>query len=175
MSWPSAPRIVAALGLSLALAGCFRPLYGPTASGAPLQEVLGSIEVASAGVPQGQERLAHYLRSELIFDLDGSGQTREKLYRLTLDAAESVQTTTVDTLTGRADAAILNATVKYALLSKDGTRILTSGTARGTATYYRDQQRFASVRAARDAEIRVAKLISEDLKQRLAAYFATKP
>lgn len=175
MSWPRLTRLTAALGLALCLGGCFRPLYGPTASGVPLQDALGSIEIAAVSTPQGQERLGHYLRSELVFGLDGSGQDRDKLYRLTLDAADSVQTTTVDTLTGRADAAILNATVKYALLSKDGARILTAGTARGTATYYRDQQRFASVRAARDAEIRVAKLVAEDLKQRLAAFFATRP
>ena len=172
MWWHRPVRIALALALALPVAGCFRPLYGPTASGVPLTEALGAIEVTPVSAPQGQERLAHYLRSELIFDLDGSGQTRDKRYRLTLDAAESVQTTTIDTLSGRSDAAILNATVKYALLTRDG-GTLTAGIARGTATYYRDQQRFASVRAARDAEIRVARLIAEDLKQRLAAYFAT--
>ncbi len=36
---------IASVGLSLALAGCLRPLYGPTASGAPLQDVLASIEI----------------------------------------------------------------------------------------------------------------------------------
>lgn len=175
MSWLKPPQLAASLLLGVTLTGCLRPLYGPTASGVPLQDTLSSIEVAAVNTPQGQERLGHYLRSELIFDLDGSGRTRDKRYRLTLDAADSVQTTTVDTLTGRADAAILNATVKYSLLSKEGDRVLTAGTARGTATYYRDQQRFASVRAARDAEIRVAKLVAEDLKQRLAAFFATAP
>ena len=161
--------------LAVGLGSCFRPLYGPTASGVPLADTLAAIDVQPVSVRPGQERLAHYLRSELVFDLDGSGQPQPKSYRLALDAAESVQVTTVDTATGGADAAILNATVKYALTSVDGSRTVTSGTARATATYYRDQQRFASVRAARDAEIRVAKLLSDDIKQRLAARFATAP
>lgn len=173
MSWArraSAPLLLLA---AVGLAGCLRPLYGPTASGQPLQAVLASIDVLPVAVAPGQERLANAVRSELVFDLDGSGRPSPKRFRLSLDAAEAVQVTTVDVTTGQADAAILNATVKYNLTSLDGGPAITSGTARGTATYYRDQQRFASVRAARDAEIRVAKLMSDDIKQRLAAYFAT--
>lgn len=172
MSW----RRRAAAGLCvLTLAGCgFRPLYGRTTSGVPLADVLASIDVLPITAPVGQERLAHSVRSELIYELDGSGQPRPKRYKLTLETAESVQVTTVDTTTGRADAAVLNATVKYTLAPFDGAPALTSGTARGTATYYRDQQRFASVRAARDAEIRLSKQLADEIKQRLAALFATR-
>lgn len=172
MSWP---RLVAATLLSLAAAGCIRPVYGPTASGVSVRDSLAAIEVAPVSTALNQERLGHQLRSELVFALDGSGEPSPKRFKLDLEAAESVQVTTVDVVTGRADAAILNVTVTYALKSSDGTRELTKGTARGTATYYRDQQRFASIRAARDAEVRVAKLVTEDLKQRLAAIFATMP
>lgn len=156
----------------LALAGCFRPLYGPTASGVPLQQVLASIEVEKVATPAGQERIGHYLRSELIFDLDGSGTPSPKTYRLSLDTAETIQPVSVDATTGRADAAMLNGSVKFALIGPDGKTVL-NGTARANATYFRDQQRFAAVRAARDADIRVAKLLADDIKQRIAAHFAT--
>lgn len=175
MSWREAIKVLGAAGLALALAGCLRPLHGPTASGVPVQDRLAAIEVATVATSRGQERLGHNLRIEIIFKLDGSGEPRPKDYKLVMEAAEAVQVTTVDTQTGQADAAILNATVKYTLTSLDGTRALTTGTARGTATYYRDQQRFASVRAARDAEIRVSKLIAEDIAQRLSAIFAALP
>lgn len=160
---------------ALVLGGCLRPLYGPTASGVPLQEALASVAVADVATAPGQERLGHYIRSELIFDLDGSGKPRPKRYRLNLDASESVQVTTTDTVTGRADAALLNVAVKYVLVSNDGGRAIGSGIARASATYFRDPQRFASVRAARDAEIRASKLVADDIKQRLAALFATAP
>lgn len=164
-----------ALGLSLPLGACFRPLYGPTASGVRVQDSLAAIDVATINTVRGQERLGHYLRSELIFDLDGSGRTAQKRYRLSIDAAQSVQITTTDTITGRADAAMLNVTARYRLTSLDGKTELTAGTARTTATYFRDPQRFASLRAARDAEIRASKQVSDDIKQRLAALFATSP
>ena len=160
---------------SLALAGCFRPLYGPTASGASLRDLLAAIEVDKVASPDGQERLGHYVRSELVYDLDGSGIPSQKRYKLSLETAENIQPISVDSVTGRADAALLNGTVKFTLTGLDGRTIVYAGTARANATYYRDQQRFASVRAARDADIRVAKLIAEDIKQRLAAHLSTTP
>lgn len=179
MSWLSLrSRASAMLALSasaMMLGGCLRPLYGPTASGVPLQQVLAQIDVAPVVTSPGQERLGHYVRSEIIFGLDGSGTVSEKRYRLDLNAAESVQVTTTDTVTGRADAALLNVSVRYTLATLDGTRILGAGVARANATYFRDPQRFASVRAARDAEIRAAKLAADDIKQRIAALVATSP
>jgi LPS-assembly lipoprotein len=167
-----AARVTLAIAVSLALGGCFRPLYGPTASGERLQDVLASIEVEKVVTPNGQERIGHYLRSELIFDLDGSGMPQPKRYRLALDVAESIQPISVDTRSGRADAALLNGTAKFALTDREGRTVL-AGLARANATYSRDQQRFAAVRAARDADIRVAKLLADDIKQRIAAHLAT--
>ncbi|MBM0207052.1 hypothetical protein JNW90_31690 [Micromonospora sp. STR1s_5] len=146
-----AARISLALAASLALAGCFRPLYGPTASGEKLQDVLAAIEVEKVVSPAGQERIGHYLRSELIFDLDGSGTPHPKRYKLTLDTAETIQPVSVDTASGRADAALLNGAVKFDLKNAAGKSVF-AGIARANATYQRDQQRFASVRAARDAD-----------------------
>lgn len=175
MSAPRTRRVALAAAMTLALGACFRPLYGPTASGVRVQDSLAAIEVANIETQRGQERLAHFLRSELVFDLDGSGRTSQKRYKLTIMAAESVQITTTDTITGRADAAMLNVTARYRLTSLDGKTEMTSGVARTTATYSRDPQRFASLRAARDAEIRATKQLSDDIKQRLAAMFATSP
>ncbi len=166
-------RGLVGLLLLLGPTACFRPLYGPTASGAPLQDVLGAIDIQMPEGPDSQQRLGHFLRSELVFDLDGSGQPKPKLYKLALSTSESVQGTTIEIVSGRANTAILNGSAAYKLTNLDGTKTLLTGTSRSSATYYRDEQRFASVRAARDAEIRVARAIAEDIKQRLAAFFAT--
>jgi LPS-assembly lipoprotein len=168
-------RVAACGVLVLASGGCFRPLYGAGPNGSSVRDALASIEVEKAASPIGQERLGYYVRSELAFDLDGSGEPSAKRYKLRLDTAESIQPTSIDTISGRADTATLNGTVKYSLVSRDGTTVVTSGTARATATYNRDQQRFASVRAARDADIRIARVIADDIKQRLAAHFASAP
>lgn len=175
MSARQVRKVALAGGMALMLGACFRPLYGPTASGVRVQDSLAAIEIANVETQKGQERLAHFLRSELVFDLDGSGKTAQKRYKLTILAAESVQITTTDTITGRADAAMLNVTARYRLTSLDGKTEVTSGLVRTTATYFRDPQRFASLRAARDAQIRATKQISDDIKQRIAAIFATSP
>jgi LPS-assembly lipoprotein len=158
--------------MALGLSACFRPLNGPTASGALMPDVLAAIDVKPITVPAGQERLTHFLRSELVFDLDGSGQPRPKRYTLQVGAAERVATPIVDTVTGRAQAATLIADATYTLTAADG-RVITSGKATASASYDRFPQRFANVRAARDAEMRAAKLLSEQIKTRLAAALAS--
>ncbi|ACA15921.1 conserved hypothetical protein [Methylobacterium sp. 4-46] len=171
----TARRFALAGMVMLGLSGCFRPLYGPTASGAPLSAVLASIQVDPATTAQGQERLGHYLRSELVFDLDGAGQAPEKRYRLTLAVSETVQTPIVSSVTARAESATLYGSAAYKVVSLDGSRTLTEGTATGLASYDRSVQRFASLRAARDAEIRLAKLLADQIKTRVAAILATQP
>src|SRR4051794_37322011 len=153
-------RAAAVLALGLGLPACgFRPLYGPTASGVPMADALAAIDVAPVSVAgAGQERLGHYLRSELVFNLNGSGEPKPKRYRLTVTASQGVSTPLTDSTTGRADAATVNGTASYSLAVLDGGKVLTTGNAIGTTTYDRNPQRFAAVRAARDAEIRLGKL-----------------
>ncbi|RVU21156.1 LPS assembly lipoprotein LptE [Methylobacterium oryzihabitans] len=169
-----AARLALAGTLALSLSACFRPLYGPTPSGVPLAAMLASIQVDPAQTAAGQERLGHYLRSELVFDLDGAGQSAEKRYRLTLVASEQVQTPIVSSITGRAESATLIGTATYRVVTLDGSRILTEGVAQGSATYDRSVQRFASVRAAREAEIRLAKVLADQIKTRVSAILATQ-
>ncbi len=161
-------RLVVLAGLSLGLSACFRPLYGPTASGESLQTTLAAIDVPEVHWPDNQARLGHYLRSELVYALNGSGSDTPKRYVLSLTLTRSLSTPIVDTETGRASSATLNGSLVYKLANPDGTTILTQGTATSSASYDRFPQRFATVRAERDAEIRLAKLLAEEVKTRLA-------
>ena len=167
-----AGRLAVALGLALSLSACFRPLYGPTASGESMQAALASVQVDDVSTAQDQERLGHYLRSELIFGLDGSGQPSPKRYRLKMQGSETVTTPIVSSTTARAEAGTIIGTIKFSLENLDGTRVVTEGVATSTATYDRSVQRFASLRAARDAEIRLAKVLAEQIKTRIASVLA---
>lgn len=166
-------RLALVAGLALPLAACFRPLYGPTASGASLQTTLASIEVPEIDWPDAQARFGHYLRSELIYALNGSGSETPKRYTLRLSLTQTLRTPVVDAESGRANSAILGGTVKYTLISRDTGRVVADGAATDTASYDRYQQRFATVRAARDAEIRLARVLAEQVRTRLAASLAT--
>lgn len=152
----------------LGLSACLRPAYGPTPTGERLDRALAAIQVDAVTVPPGQERLSHYLRNELAFDLSGS-DGKPKRYVLSLAAQERVQAAIVDTATGRADSATIIGEASYTLTTIDGSRPVTTGKAVSSATYDRSPQRFATVRASRDAEIRLAKLLAEQIRIRLSA------
>ncbi|KAA2237839.1 LPS assembly lipoprotein LptE [Salinarimonas soli] len=164
--------LVALAGLGLA--GCFQPLYGPTASGAPLQTVLAAIDVEPVTVPVAQQRLSHYMRSELVFDLDGSGEPQPKRYKLAVSVTTSLQSPIVDTTFGRANASTLLGEATYTLTAISGGASVTTGKVVGSASYERSPQRFAVVRVQRDAEIRLAKLLSEQIRNQLALTLRAK-
>jgi len=164
--------------LTLGLSGCLRPLYGE-AAGRSLQASLASIEIAPiTGIAPApySERLGHYLRQELTFDLDGSGApvTAPKAYRLTIGVSTTNVAPTVDSGTGRADATTLSAIAVYALAPINGGVPVTQGRALASASYDRSPQRFAIVRASRDAEIRLARTLAEQIRTRLAATLAAR-
>jgi LPS-assembly lipoprotein len=158
-----------AIGLvALALGGCLRPLYGSAANGgAAVQDKLAAIDVKS--IP---ERIGHYLRNELVFDLDGSGHGPAKLYDLNVTVTEALDVTVTDYSTGRADSATLVATANYVLTEKGTNKEVFSGVAVARATYDRSAQRFNNLRAARNAQERAAKSLSKLIRNRLAAGFA---
>lgn len=173
LSWRSARRLGAAGLIALATSGCLRPLYGPTATGEPMKEALAAIEVAPVLSTQpNKERAGHYLRSELIFELDGSGEPSPKRYRLTTNYSDWLTAPLVDVVTGRASTAIYVANAGFALTTPEG-KLLATGVATVSASYDRTAQRFATVRAARDAEIRAAKELARQIRTRLAIALAS--
>ena len=161
-------RLAAAGGLFLGLTACFTPLYGPTASGAPMREVLAAVEVDPISTALDHEYMGHVLRNELAFELDGSGRPAPKRFRLAITLSQSVSTPVIDSATGRADSASLVGNASFTLKAADG-RVLTTGTATGSATYDRSAQRFADVRASRNAEERLGKLLADQIRTRIAA------
>ncbi|HEY8564894.1 MAG TPA: twin-arginine translocation signal domain-containing protein [Beijerinckiaceae bacterium] len=166
-------RLSLAGAAALPLGACLRPLYGPTASGKSLPAELAAIEIVRVKTKINQEYTGHALRQELMFQLDGSGTPSPKRYRLAIDLSQSVLTQIVNAATGRADSATIFADADYTLRTIDGDREIASGKASGSAVYDRSIQRFASVRAARDAETRVGKLLAEQIRTRLALALAT--
>ena len=163
-------RWVLAVGLALSLGGCnVEPLYGGPA-GAALQANLAAITIDP--IP---ERLGHYLGDELIYALNGTGSQVTPKYRLTITVAEHVQAPLVDTLSGQATAATVTVDANYKLASTAGGATITEGTAFTAASYDRTINRFADTRAARDAEIRDAKTLADQIRMRLAIALRALP
>jgi LPS-assembly lipoprotein len=157
-------RLALVLALPLLAAGCIHPLYGPTASGELLQTKLSGIVIDK--VP---DRFGHYLVQDLGFDLNGSGTEGAARYRLSLSTSETVQSSIVSTITGMATSATIIGTAHFTLTEIATSKEILSASTPATAAYTRNDQRFASVRAARDAEIRVAEQLAEQIRTRIAA------
>lgn len=170
---PLLPAVLT-LAIALSLGGCFRPLYGTTSTGASVWADLGAIEVAPMGAPVGQERMAHYLRNEVVFALGGGRPAGDKRYRLEMTVSERVETAIVDSTTGNAQSATLIGTANYTLRPFTGGDPIFTGKAVASASYDRTPQRFASLRAARDSEILVAKQLAEQMKTQISARMASR-
>jgi LPS-assembly lipoprotein len=163
------PRACAALLVAFALSGCIQPLYGPLSAGG---DVAGELQaIAIDPIPN---RLGHYLGDDLIFALNGTGSHVPPKYRLTVTVSESSQTPLLDTVTGYPTAASVVVNADYMLLPVQGGAPITKGHVTALASYDRTSQRFADIRAARDAEIRNAKTLADQISTLIASAIAAK-
>ena len=165
------PMAVAGMvaGLALCLSACeVRPLYGPTTMGVPLADELKAIEI-----PPIPDRIGHYVRNELIFAFNGTGsQTTPARYRLDVKLKEHVQSPIIDTVTGRATSATVFMDAEYKLTALATRKEVTSGTLMQIASYDRFSNRLSNVRAARDGEIRDAKTIADEIRNKISMELA---
>ena len=158
-------RFVFASPVLFALTGCFQPLYGGL-NGKLVDELQA---IAIDPIP---DRIGHYLGNELVFALNGTGSDVTTKYRLHVTLAEKVQTPLVDTFAGRASAATIYVEASYKLTLAGSSTIVDEGIATSLASYDRTAQRFANLRAARDAEIRDAKTLADQIRLSLSAALA---
>jgi LPS-assembly lipoprotein len=178
MSWRKSEmniiRVFAAGILAAVLGGCmFQPMYAQTpllGSGASLRDALRDVEVASI-----QGRIGNELRNDLIYELTGGeGNQVDAPFRLTLVANVSSFSPVIDTESGRPVAEMVSFDVTYKLHDVVRDRTVLTEQALARVSIDRSQQRFANVRAIRDAENRAAKVVAEQIRSRLASFFLTR-
>lgn len=158
------------MAAALALAGCFQPLYGPLSAGGG--DVAAELQaIAIEPIP---DRIGHYLGDDLVFALNGTGSHVPPKYRLFVALRETASTPLIDTVSGIASAATVNLNADFRLVPIAGGEPIVKGTALVIASYDRNDQRFANIRAARDAEIRDAKQLADQLRIRLSAALAAR-
>ena len=174
MSWSRSPRLVAMAALTavaMLVAGCestgIRPLYA--SRGGTLQAELQAIAVDP--IP---DRLGHYIGDALKTNLNGTGSTVVPKYHLIVLPKERVQTALIDTVSQRAQSGTVITEINYRLVPIGGGAPLASGTVTSAANYDRTEQRFANIRAARDAEIRDAHIVADQITQQISAKLAVQ-
>lgn len=178
MSSPSRTMVRKLLGLVALLllpllGGCLsdvRPLYGTWSGGNdPLAAKLQAIAVDPIS-----SRLGHYLGDDLILALNGTGSQVPAQYHLVVTLDETSQTPLIDTVTGIPTGATVVTTAYFQLVPVAGPEPILKGRAFVAASYDRTTARFADVRAARDAEIRDAQALADQIRTQVAAELATR-
>jgi LPS-assembly lipoprotein len=159
---------IAALSLAGGLVGCFQPLYSESAHPGLVEDVR-AIEVAPI-----KDRVGHYLADDLVTDLNGTGQSPPPKYRLTVTLTLGTQTPTVNSELNVATSATMTGEANYTLNKVDGGAEVLKGNASAAAAYDRIAQRYSDLRAARDAEIRLARALSAEISLRVASALAAK-
>ena len=116
--------------VSLGAGGCgIHPLYGPTASGADLSEVMKTVDVAAIKSRTGQR-----LRNELIFGTTGGGAAAAPIYRLDVALRETIRNTLV-TQQGAATGQTVELDAEYRLVRLKDNEVVFKGWSTSQASY----------------------------------------
>jgi LPS-assembly lipoprotein len=155
-------RFAAPMLLAGFLGGCLQPVYAPNLSGGSNTATL----LSQVTVDRVEGYLGYILKSELDFLLTGgAAPTKNSRFLLKVKTQQSKASSIIDSSTGRAQIATLQIEAVYVLLDQqDSGKIKTSGKTFASASFDRSQLRFATLRAERDAEERVAKSLAERLR-----------
>jgi LPS-assembly lipoprotein len=156
-------RAAAALVIAALAGGCFQPLYGeqsPT-GGPVLRDQLSAVDVLQIAAPKGTDeaRIAVEIRNALLYDFTGGGYPAPPTHRLKIAMATTRASIIVDVNTSRPDVENYGINVTYTLTEIGTGKIVVTGTT------------FARVRGLRDAELRAAKVVADNIRSRLSSYF----
>lgn len=159
-------RILVISTLVMPLAGCFTPLYKQSEAGqaSSTQSMLAGIEIAPMGTRAGVE-----LRNELMFLLNNGQAPQTPQYRMEMNITESGIISISDPVSGRPQAYATGMRVTYRVFKGIEKTPHITGVAMADTAYDRTQQRFAALRAARDAQDRAIKTVADQIRLQLAA------
>ncbi len=173
LSYKNPTRTSLFLLLSLALTGCFRPLYADNSTLSSTNKSAG-VELSKIDIaPIAQSRTGVLLRNDLIFTLTGGGVPASgSPYRLNVTLQQQNVQQQIEPISTRSMSMLVSMSADYTLSdSKTGAKLY-SGRTFARASYDRDVQRFANIRAEREAEDRASKQLAEGIRNGLAGYFA---
>jgi LPS-assembly lipoprotein len=178
MSSPDRPTrraalLAVALLPALMLGGCFRPMYAETDNAATpgLTERLAAVGID----PQTTDRIGQQIRNKLSFNLTGGGDAPAPRYMLNLETSTFADTALVDTLNNAPEIDTVTVTCDFTLRDPKTDKVLFKARANARKSYGRGLQRFAAVRAQRDAENATADILADQIRTRLAIYLANHP
>ena len=148
--------------LTLLLAACgFSPMYGEKPDGASPALALAQVDVKPPA-----NRLEQMVRNELLRNVPPA-QQGAGAYRLDLTVTESETS-----LLGAGGITRERLVATFSLTDEQNGRILFQGKSFADVTFHKLGRQFADERAKEAAQRTAAKILAEDIRTRLAAWFA---
>lgn len=173
MSSPDLTRrgLLAALAAGALAGGCqVRPLYATAPIGGTDATTVEAMKRIAIEVQT--DRVGQVLMNELIFAFRGGAELVSPTYLLKLIVTEQKTELAISERETVPAANLIALTVTYTLTEKASGHVVVSDTAYDTASYDFSSQRFANLRAERDAEDRAAKTIAQVIRLRVASALA---
>lgn len=151
----------------LAAACQVRPVYMPVAGG-------GTVAALRAIAVEAQtDRVGQALMNALIFELRGGAALADpSLYTLHLIVTTNVTDLAIEKHEEVPVAKLVALTATYTLTEKASGRAVANDTVRASTSYDFSSQRFANLRAERDAEDKLARMAATEIRMRLSAALA---
>jgi LPS-assembly lipoprotein len=180
---PSRRSFLKVLGVvalpGLAAAGCqVRPLYGSldmsTWEGQSVPDELAAIEIEPISNQYSTEDTTRELYNELVFRFERGTTRPEKRYRLKVVIDLNSSEIGVEQLADIPAAYTMTMNASFVLSEKATDKTLMTGRSFATASYDFSNQRFANLRAKKDAEERAARAVADDIQARIAGHFASQ-
>jgi LPS-assembly lipoprotein len=153
-----------ALAICLSVSACgFQPLYGTSPSGSNV-----STELSAVAIDEQDTRLGQLIRNDLLSTMSGAGATRYRLQLMALDGTKTmIENDNEDTRRFN-----YRVNVAYRLIDRQTGQELNSGKTFSQVSYDRTTSDFSNVQAETNAMERAAKEVGNDIRTRLADYFA---
>jgi LPS-assembly lipoprotein len=162
-----------ALVVAASTAGCqVRPLYADAAAATSRANGPVIDELQRIAVEVQRDRVGQELMNQLIFALRGGAALRDPAYTLSLIVTRRLSELAIQVREEVPTANLVTLTATYTLKDNATGRVLISETLHTTASYDFSSQRFANLRAERDAENRAAATAAADIRTRVAAVLA---
>lgn len=159
---------VVSAGMMAMLAGCgMKPLYATDETGAGV-----ATELSSIVIPPPQDRLGQIIRNDLLAAIRPAGTASAD--RFTLELVTTTRENQAAKLNNLgADRLTVVVDVSYLLVEGASGKIVDRGKTFSHVSYDETGQSFADLRARDNAYERAAHEVSQDIRSRLAAHFAS--
>jgi len=154
--------------IGLSLAGCgYQPLYGTSTSGSRVSGQLSAIAVEPQNTRTGQ-----LIRNEVLASI-GNGSGKFSRYRLAISPSAN-DDNTVKTFGSDVLRKSYQLSVSYTLTDISSSKVVHKGNTFARVSYDKTAAPFSDYQARINAEERAAKEVGNDIRTRLAAFFATR-